>query len=122
MRKAQRNEREPPFWSLRSIADNMKGFPAMRAFIFSLALSFVVVMMVDTPRPATAQPSVLPLAQGHSVGQVEEVYYRRYGYRPYYGYGYRRHYYRPYYGYGYRRHYYRPYYGYGYRRHYYRRW
>jgi len=99
----------------------------MRAFILSLALSFVVVLMVDTPRPATAQPSVLPLAQGHSVGQVEEVYYRRYGYRrhyyrPYYGYGYRRHYYRPYYGYGYRRHYYRPYYGYGYRRHYYRRW
>ena len=85
----------------------------MRAFILSLALSFVVVLMVDTPRPATAQPSVLPLAQGHSAGQVEEVYY---------GYGYRRHYYRPYYGYGYRRHYYRPYYGYGYRRHYYRRW
>ena len=97
----------------------------MRAFILSLALSFVVVLMVDTPRSATAQPSVLPLAQGHSAGQVEEVYYRRYRYgyrhhyyRPYYGYGYRRHYYRPYYGYGY----YRPYYGYGYRRHYYRRW
>ena len=96
----------------------------MRAFILSLALSFVVVLMVDTPRPATAQPSVLPVAQGHSAGQVEEVYYRRYRYgyrhhyRPYYGYGYRRHYYRPYYGYGY----YRPYYGYGYRRHYYRRW
>ena len=92
----------------------------MRAFILSLALSFVAVLMVDTPRPATAQPSVLPLAQGHSASQVEEVYYyRRYGYhrhhyRPYYGYGYRR----PYYGYGYRR----PYYGYGYRRPYYRRW
>jgi len=97
----------------------------MRAFILSLALSFVVVLMVDTPRPATAQPSVLPLAPGHSAGQVEEVYYgyrryryHRHHYRPYYGYGYRRHYYRPYYGYGY----YRPYYGYGYRRHYYRRW
>jgi hypothetical protein len=95
----------------------------MRAFILSLALSFVVVLMVDTPGPATAQPSILPLAQSHSA--VEEVYYYRryrYGYRhhyrPYYGYGYRRHYYRPYYGYGYRR----PYYGYGYRRHYYRRW
>ena len=82
----------------------------MRAFILSLALSFVVVLMVDTPRPATAQPSVLPLAQSHSA--VEEVYYYRR-----YRYGYRHHY-RPYYGYGYRR----PYYGYGYRRHYYRRW
>src|SRR5262245_25857953 len=100
----------------------------MRAFILSLALSFVVVLMVNSPSRATAQPSVLPLAQGHSA--VEEVYYYgRYGYRPYYGYGYRRHYYRPYYGYGYRRHYYRPYYGYGYRRpyygyrrHYWRRW
>src|SRR4029450_5009679 len=71
----------------------------MRAFILSLALSFVVVLMVDTPRPATAQPSVLPLAPGHSAGQVEEVYY---GYRRY---RYHRHHYRPYYGYGYRRHY-----------------
>jgi hypothetical protein len=42
-------------------------------------------------------------AQTKTYKPVEEVYYRRYYRRGYYGYG------RPYYGYGYR-----PYYGYGY--------
>jgi hypothetical protein len=81
-------------------------------FLFTLAS--VAVLLVAAPRPATAQPSVLPMANSQNIGSVEEAGYRyryRYGYRP----GYRRYgnrpYYRPYYGYyGYRR----PYYGYGY--------
>jgi hypothetical protein len=90
----------------------------MRAFVLSLlALSSVAVLMVATPKPASAEPRVLPLAQGQTAGKVEEVGYRyrryRYGYRPYYHrrYGYYRPYYRPYYSYGYDYpYYYRPYY------------
>ena len=90
----------------------------MRAFVLSLlALSSVAVLMIATPKPASAEPRVLPLAQGQSAGKVEEVGYRyrryRYGYRPYYHrrYGYYRPYYRPYYSYGYDYpYYYRPYY------------
>ena len=74
----------------------------MRAFVLSLlALSSVAVLMVATPKPASAEPRVLPLAQGQTAGKVEEVGYRyrryRYGYRPYYHrrYGYYRPYYRP---------------------------
>jgi hypothetical protein len=91
----------------------------MRACVSSLlALSSVAVLMVAAPKPASAEPRVLPLAQGQTAGKLEEVGYRyrryRYGYRPYY---HRRYgYYRPYYRrYGYYRPYYRPYaYGYGY--------
>ena len=95
----------------------------MRAFSLTLlALSCVAVLMIAPPRPASAQPNVLPLANGQNVGAAEDVGYRyrryRYGYRPYYRpyhrYGYYRPYYRPYYGYGYRYPYYRPYY-YGWR-------
>ena len=90
----------------------------MRAFVLSLlALSSVAVLMIATPKPASAEPRVLPLAQGQTAGKVEEVGYRyrryRYGYRPYYHrrYGYYRPYYRPYYSYGYDYPYYsRPYY------------
>jgi hypothetical protein len=90
----------------------------MRAFVLSLlALSSVAVLMIATPKPASAEPRVLPLAQGQTAGKVEEVGYRyrryRYGYRPYYHrrYGYYRPYYRPYYSYGYDYpYYYRPYY------------
>ena len=90
----------------------------MRAFVLSLlALSSVAVLMIATPKPASAEPRVLPLAQDQTAGKVEEVGYRyrryRYGYRPYYHrrYGYYRPYYRPYYSYGYDYpYYYRPYY------------
>jgi hypothetical protein len=90
----------------------------MPAFVLSLlALACVAVLMVAAPKPASAEPSVLPLAQGQTAGKVEEVGYRyrryRYGYRPYYHrrYGYYRPYYRPYYSYGYGYpYYYRPYY------------
>ena len=57
----------------------------MRALNLSLlALSSVALLMVATPRPAAAQPGVLP-ANTQNVGDVEEVGYRyrgRYGYRP----------------------------------------
>jgi hypothetical protein len=95
----------------------------MRAFVLSLlALSCVAALMVAAPKTASAEPRVLPLAQGQTAGKVEEVGYRyrryRYRYRPYHyrRYGYYRPYYRPYYGYGYgypyyyRPYYYRPYY------------
>jgi hypothetical protein len=80
----------------------------MRAFVMSLlAFSGVAMLMVATPEPASAEPGVLPVAQGQTAGKVEEVGYRyrryRYAYRPYY---------RPYYRYGYYQPYYRPYYGY----------
>jgi hypothetical protein len=81
----------------------------MRVFALSLlALSCVALLMIATPKPAFAGPSVLPLTQGQTARQVEEVGYRYRRYR----YGYRRHY-RPYYRpYAYYRPYYRPYYGY----------
>jgi hypothetical protein len=89
----------------------------MRAFVLSLLALVCVVIMVAAPKPASAEPRVLPLAQGQTAGKVEEVGYRyrryRYGYRPYYHrrYGYYRPYYRPYYSYGYDYpYYYRPYY------------
>jgi hypothetical protein len=97
----------------------------MRVFVLSLsALICGATLMVAVPKPASAEPKVLPVAQGQTAGKVEEVGYRyrryRYGYRPYYHrrYGYYRPYrygyYRPY-RYGYYRPYYRPYYyGYGY--------
>jgi hypothetical protein len=89
----------------------------MRALALSLlALSGVAALMVVAPKSASAEPGVLPLAQGQTAGKMEEVRYRyrryRYRYRPYYHrrYGYYRPYYRPYYyGYGYP-YYYRPYY------------
>jgi len=88
----------------------------MRVFVLSLsALISGAALMVAVPKPASAEPKVLPVAQGQTAGKVEEVGYRyrryRYGYRPYYHrpYGY----YRPY-RYGYYRPYYRPYYSYGY--------
>jgi hypothetical protein len=57
----------------------------MRACVLSLlALSSVAVLMVAAPKPASAESSVLPLAQGQTAGKVEEVGYRyrryRYGY------------------------------------------
>ena len=61
--------------------------------------------------PANAVPTLAFDRSAVADTLVEKAgyyYRRRYGYRPYYGYGYRR----PYYGYGYRR----PYYGYGYGR------
>jgi hypothetical protein len=89
----------------------------MRVFVLSLsALICGAALMVAVPNPVSAEPKVLPVAQGQTAGKVEEVGYRyrryRYGYRPYYHrrYGYYRPYYRPYYyGYGYP-YYYRPYY------------
>jgi hypothetical protein len=97
----------------------------MRTFVLSLlALSCVATLMVAAPKAASAEPKVLPVAQGQIAGKVEEVGYRyrryRYVYRPYYyrRYGYYRPYYRPYYSYGYGYpYYYRPYY---YRPYYYR--
>src|SRR5262249_21746383 len=101
------------------ITAKMKGVPRC---VFSSAL------MVAVPKPASAEPKVLPLAQGQTAAKAEEVGYRyrrdRYGYRPYYHrrYGYYRPYYhrrygyyRPYYRpYAYYRPYYRPYCSYGY--------
>jgi hypothetical protein len=60
----------------------------MRAFVLSLlALSCVAALMVAAPKTASAEPRVLPLAQGQTAGKVEEVGYRyrryRYRYRPY---------------------------------------
>jgi hypothetical protein len=89
----------------------------MRVFVLSLsALVCGAALMVAVPKPASAEPKVMPVEQGQTAGKVEEVGYRyrryRYGYRPYH---YRRYgYYRPYYyrRYGYYRPYYRPYYGY----------
>jgi hypothetical protein len=88
----------------------------MRTFVLSfLALSCVATLMVAAPKPASAEPKVLPIAWGQTAGKVEEIGYRyrryRYGYRPYYyrRYGYYRPYYRPY---AYYRPYYGPYYGY----------
>jgi hypothetical protein len=105
----------------------------MRVFVLSLsALICGAALMVAVPNPVSAEPKVLPVAQGQTASKMEEVGYRyrryRYGYRPYYHrrYGYYRPYrygyYRPYrygyyrpYRYGYYRPYYRPYYyGYGY--------
>jgi hypothetical protein len=88
----------------------------MRAFVLTLSALACVALMVAAPKPASAEPKVLPVTQGQTAGKGEEVGYRyrryRYGYRPYY---YRRYgYYRPYYyrPYAYYRPYYRPYYGY----------
>jgi hypothetical protein len=104
----------------------------MRVFVLSLsALICWAALMVAVPNPVSAEPKVLPVAQGQTASKMEEVGYRyrryHYGYRPYYHrrygyyrpyrYGYYRPYYRPYYyGYGYRPYYY----GYGYRPYYYR--
>jgi hypothetical protein len=55
-----------------------------------LALSCVAGLMVAAPKPAVAEPKVLPLAQGQTAGTVEEVGYRyrryRYADRPHYRY------------------------------------
>ena len=52
-----------------------------------LALSCVTPLMVTAPKPAVAEPRVLPLAQGQT---AEEVGYRhrrpRYAQRPHYRY------------------------------------
>jgi hypothetical protein len=54
----------------------------MPAFVLSLlALACVAVLMVAAPKPASAEPSVLPLAQGQTAGKVEEVGYRYRRYR-----------------------------------------
>jgi hypothetical protein len=89
----------------------------MRVLVLSLlALSCVAALMVAAPKSASAEPGVLPMAQGQTAGKMEEVGYRyrrhRYGYRPYYyrRYGYYRPYYRPYYSYYGYPYYYRPYY------------
>jgi hypothetical protein len=58
----------------------------MRAFVLSLlAVSCVATLMVAAPKPASAEPKVLPMAQDQTAGKVEQVGYwrRRYVYRPY---------------------------------------
>jgi hypothetical protein len=46
-----------------------------------LALSCVTPLMVAAPKPAVAEPKVLPSAQGQTAGKVEEVGYRYRRYR-----------------------------------------
>ena len=57
----------------------------MRVLVLSLlALSCVAALMVAAPKSASAEPGVLPMAQGQTAGKMEEVGYRyrryRYGY------------------------------------------
>jgi hypothetical protein len=54
----------------------------MRVFVLSLsALIGGAALMVAVPNPASAEPKVLPVAQGQTAGKVEEVGYRYRRYR-----------------------------------------
>jgi len=46
-----------------------------------LALSCVTPLMVAAPKPAVAEPRVLPLALGQTAGKMEAVEYRHRRYR-----------------------------------------
>ena len=88
----------------------------MRFLLHSMvaATMLIAISVIGSKAEAAMMPGVGTLpAQTKTYKPVEEVYYRRYYRRGYYGYG-RGYGYRPYYGYGYG---YRPYgyYGYGWR-------